>query len=52
MKKMLVAVAIALVPVTASPVLAKTRLSSIHAAAAPENPDLICFIVWGHRLCW
>jgi len=52
MKKMLVAVAIALVPLTVSPAFAQSRLSSNHAAAASDDArPKICFVFGPWKYC-
>jgi hypothetical protein len=52
MKRMLIAVAIALVPLTVAPALASTNAGSLHAqpAGAAERPT-ICFIFGPWKYC-
>jgi len=52
MKRMLIAVAIALIPVTVAPVLAATNTESVNAQAADtsERPK-ICFVFGPWKYC-
>jgi hypothetical protein len=51
MKRMLVAVALALVPLTTSPASAHARPSHVHAAAVAAERPQICFVFGPWKYC-
>jgi hypothetical protein len=50
MRKMLVAVALAALPLTIPPATPAARLSDLLAAPAPPEP--VCIVIMGKRICW
>ena len=53
MRKMLVAVALAVLSLTIPPATANVRPSDLQAAALPAPPiEPICIVILGHKICW
>ena len=52
MKKMLVAVALALMPLTISQALTPFREPTYHAVAAERPVNCIVYVFWGIVVCW
>jgi len=52
MKKMLVAVALAVVSLTIAPAPTNVRTSD-RLSALPAPPiEPICIVIWGQKICW
>jgi hypothetical protein len=52
MKKMLVAVALAVVPLTISPAPAKVRPANLAAALPAPPSEPVCIVILGKVICW
>jgi len=52
MKKMLVAVALAVIPLTISPTPPKVRPSNLPAILAAPPTEPICIVILGKTICW
>jgi hypothetical protein len=52
MKRMLVALALAIVPVTISPAAADVRPSSLPEVLPAPAPEPVCIVILGKKICW
>ena len=52
MKKVLVAVALAVLPLTIVPATASVRSPDLHAALPAPPIEPICIVIWGQKICW
>jgi hypothetical protein len=52
MKKMFVALSLALMPLTISPALAPFREPTYHPSLPPPDPGLRCIVILGRVICW
>ena len=52
MRKVLVALAFALVGLSISPAAANVPPSTVHAALPAPPIEPVCIVIWGQKICW